>query len=64
MPDDIVAQAGLQFSRLAHDPALIRSALDLLRAWFDDPICAPQYDSIWAHVASGKADCCWTLSIN
>jgi len=26
MPDDIVAQAGLQFSRLAHDPALIRSA--------------------------------------
>jgi phosphoglucomutase len=56
MPDDIVAQAGLQFSRLAHDPALIRSALDLLRAWFDDPICAPQYDSIWAHVASGKAE--------
>jgi phosphoglucomutase/phosphomannomutase len=42
------------FAELSPDPAIVEKAIELLRYWFETPLCAPQRSAVLSHLDGGK----------
>lgn len=54
MSDQLMAQVRQEFLKFSSNEALVNRALDLLKAWFQDAVYAPQRAAVLAHVTNAQ----------